>query len=265
MNDLLITVDVDWAPDFAVFEVAGRLVEAGVRSTWFVTHASPATDFLVSRPDLFEVGIHPNFLPGSTHGEDLRSVLEHCLHIVPGARSMRSHGLFSSTPLLDLVVRESAICVDGTLFLPRTPGLRPVEYFWAGRSLLRIPHFFEDDFEMERPSPEWSLEPLLALGEGLKVFDFHPIHLVLNSPSMGPYLELKRRCPRLSEARPEHLADLCHNGPGAGRLFDDVVAHLTALGQPTLTFSDLAERQRGSALVTSSVNDASGGGSHADR
>jgi hypothetical protein len=240
VSDVLITLDVDWAPDFAILAAARTLERAGVRATWFATHDSPATRELLARPDLFEVGIHPNFLPGSTHGPDPSAVLRHCLAVVPGARSMRSHGLFASTAILGTVIRETGIRIDGTLFLPRTAGLRPVDYFFAGRSLLRVPHFFEDDFEMERPVPEWRLAPLLALGDGLKVFDFHPIHVALNSRDMGPYTELKRRCPRLNRAGQGDMEDLVHRGPGAGTLFDDVVQHLARTGRPALTFSDLA-------------------------
>jgi hypothetical protein len=259
LSDVLLTLDVDWAPDFAIRTAARKLEEAQVRSTWFVTHASPATRELLARPDLFEVGIHPNFLPGSTHGPDPSAVLRHCLSIAPEARSMRSHGLCASTAILGAVIRETDIRVDGTLFLPRTAGLGPVDYYFSGRSLLRIPHFFEDDFEMERPAPAWELAPLLALGEGLKVFDFHPVHVALNSPDMDPYTELKRRCPRLDRAAPQDIVDLVHRGSGAGTLFDEVVDHLSRRGRPALSFSDLARRHPASGPHPCPAGPARGG------
>lgn len=42
ISDPLITIDVDWAPDFAIDPVANALLDAGVSATWFITHASPA-------------------------------------------------------------------------------------------------------------------------------------------------------------------------------------------------------------------------------
>src|SRR4051794_10356042 len=95
---LVVTLDVDWAPDFMIDAAAAALVQHGVRATWFVTHASPAIDRLGERPDLFELGIHPNFREGTTHGDD---PIAHLLEIVPGARCARTHSLLQSTPLLE--------------------------------------------------------------------------------------------------------------------------------------------------------------------
>jgi len=86
-KEIAITLDVDWAPDFVIEDVAELLINSSVRATWFVTHASSAIDDLRKRPDLFELGIHPNFLPGSTQGADVDSVLNHCMSLVPDAVS----------------------------------------------------------------------------------------------------------------------------------------------------------------------------------
>src|SRR5215467_8520985 len=96
----ILTFDIDWAPDFMIDHVAGILVEARVRATWFVTHSSDAIDRLREHPDLFELGIHPNFLPGSSHGSSPQEVLQTCMTIVPEAQSFRTHSLVQSTPLL---------------------------------------------------------------------------------------------------------------------------------------------------------------------
>ena len=90
---LAITLDIDWAPDHVIDRIAAQLIDARVRATWFVTHQSPAIDRLRARPDLFELGIHPNFLNQSTHGETPAEVLAHCMALVPDARSMRTHSL----------------------------------------------------------------------------------------------------------------------------------------------------------------------------
>ncbi len=68
MSRAAITLDVDWAPDFMIDAAAQALVDREVKATWFVTHASPAVERLREHPDLFELGIHPNFLAGSSHG-----------------------------------------------------------------------------------------------------------------------------------------------------------------------------------------------------
>jgi len=96
MNEFVITFDIDWAPDFVIEEVASLLQQKGVRATWFVTHACAAVELLRERSDLFELGIHPNFLEGSSHGKTPMEVLSHLLTVVPEAIGIRSHAVVQS-------------------------------------------------------------------------------------------------------------------------------------------------------------------------
>jgi hypothetical protein len=209
--------------------VAARLIDRGVRATWFITHDSPAIRRLRAHPELFELGIHPNFLPNSTQGANPHDVLTTCLALVPGARSMRTHGLVQSTPLLDLVLRHAAIQTDVSIFLPHAPRVEPAEYWWQGRMLLRIPYVWEDDFEMERPQPCWNLTPLLDR-PGIRIVDFHPIHVYLNSADLRAYTSLKQRCPVVGCAEPGQVNDLVNRGNGAGTAFDELIVRLAGGG-----------------------------------
>jgi len=241
-NDLIVTLDIDWAPDFVIDFVAERLVACPVRATWFVTHASPAVERLRQHSDLFELGIHPNFLPGSTHGDTPEAVLRHCLGLVPNnATSVRTHGLVQSSPLLAQIMAQTPITTDVSLFLPHMPHLRPVEYRVNGRMLWRIPYFWEDDFEMERTTPCWHLAPLLTAGGGLKVFDFHPIHVYLNSAETRPYWTLKQRVPDLPAMTPADAAPFVNSGIGARTLFMELVEHLVASRQ-SICIRDVVRR-----------------------
>ena len=64
----LITLDVDWASDSIIAEVADYLLENKIKSTWFITHDSPQIRKLLDNPEMFEVGINPNLDKGSTQG-----------------------------------------------------------------------------------------------------------------------------------------------------------------------------------------------------
>ena len=55
LNDYLITIDIDWAPDSAISETAHYLIENEVKATWFITHASPEIEKLKEYPHLFEL------------------------------------------------------------------------------------------------------------------------------------------------------------------------------------------------------------------
>jgi hypothetical protein len=229
LDGVQVTLDIDWAPDFMIDYAAGVLTERAVRATWFVTHASPAVARLAESP-IFELGLHPNFLPGSSHGDSWEAVLAHCAGLVPGGRCMRTHSLAQSTPLLDHVAATTAVGVDASLYLPHAPGLRPVEHWSAGGSLVRIPYVWEDDLEMARPRPAWSLAELPD-APGVKVLDFHPVHVFLNSAELGPYEELKRQptpLPDLDEAAAAPFAN--RDGVGTRDMFLQAVDHVAAHG-----------------------------------
>ena len=228
VDSIALTLDLDWAPDFAIDFVAERLIIRQVRATWFVTHLSPAIERLRRYPELFELGIHPNFLPGSTHGDTPEAVLRHCVALVPEATSMRTHALFQSSPLLEQIVIQTAITTDVSLFLPYMPSLMPVEYQWRGRTLLRIPFYWEDCFEMGRTVPSWHLSPLLAAGKGLKVFSFHPVHVYLNSSEIEIYRALKKHIYRQSEVTQAEMNSYVQTGKGARMLFMELIEHITS-------------------------------------
>ena len=213
--DCVLTLDLDWAPDEAIDAVGALLVERGVPATWLVTHSSPAVERLRDHPELFELGVHPNFLPGSTHGATVDQVLDHCVELVPDAVSMRTHALVQSTPILAEVLERTAIRVDLSLFLPQAENVAPVEYRWRGRSLVRIPYVWEDDVELENGTLDSGVASILA-APGLKVFDFHPVHVFLNSTSMDAYR-------RVSGTLPDaELAPHVQDGRGIGTLFREV-------------------------------------------
>ena len=117
MFEPVITIDVDWGPDYMIERMADALIERNVRATWLVTHGSSAIDALRGCPDLFELGIPPNFQPGSSHGSIPEEVADHCMSLVPSARCVRTHGLVQSTRLLHELGRRESLasspCVVG--------------------------------------------------------------------------------------------------------------------------------------------------------
>ena len=213
-----ITFDIDWAPDWAIDLCAGLCRRAGVPATFFATHPSPVLADLRQEAGRFEIGIHPNMLPGSDHGQSPEAVLDHCLEIVPEAVSMRTHGLYQSTPFLAAVCNHTSIEADLSILLPFHPNLQAtaMHYGSHGRCLVRLPYFWEDDLIAGWPGWDWSRPLRLPQGKGLQIYDFHPIHVALNMAGMNTYESLKafmngRPMRSLTEAecRPFH-------NPGSG-------------------------------------------------
>jgi len=244
LNDYVMAIDTDWAPDWCVKEVASQLLRDKVKTTWFVTHDSHEIRRLADHSDIFELGIHPNFREDSTQGNTPREVMSHLKKIVPEARSARTHSLLQSSPLLRMMREEFGILYDSSIVLPDTPYIIPHElYLSKNIKILRFPCFWEDDIEMYRPDPCFSLSSSRYHVGGLKIFSFHLIHIALNSSSMETYSSCKSRMD-ISSCSPSDVheyANTCQEG--AGTLFRELVQHIKDNQNPSgATISDLASR-----------------------
>lgn len=242
MDELAITLDIDWAPDFMIDAVAAMLVEAGVKATWFVTHASPAVDRLRAHGGQFELGIHPNFLPGTTHGASPDEILSHCLDIVPDATSLRTHGLAWSSLLFERVLERPQLSVDVSLFVPMARALHPVAFWWRRTMLLRAPYYWEDSCEMSKPIATWSLASLRGTGDGLKIFNFHPVHVFLNTHDFDHYREVKAKAGDLKNAGRDLFAAPPEQA-GTRTLFAELLHVLSRNGGGT-TIREIGQRWR---------------------
>jgi hypothetical protein len=235
MKDVYITLDIDWAPDAAIDATAEILEAAGCAATWFVTHETPALERLRQRDDLFELGIHPNFLPGSSHGSEPAEVLSNVLAIVPEARCIRTHAAYQTGPVLKMLHDFPQLRLDCSVMLPGLQHAAVVPYGDGKEVFWRIPYFWADDYEAEMSSPDWALDSRFAV-PGVKVLGFHPIHIALNLARAESYTELKARAPDFREWTREQLLDARNDGAGAAELLKGIAEeiggdtdHLSAL------------------------------------
>jgi len=235
-----LTLDLDWAPDFIIDEVAGVLIERKVKATWFITHLSPAVERLRAAADLFELGLHPNFLPGSTHGRSPEEVLGHLRSLLPEAVSMRSHGLVQATGLLVKAASEYGVEVDSSLFLPGQSHLRPHLFHYQAARLWRVPFFWEDDCEMYAPRPAWGLNRELISRPGLKIFNFHPVFVALNAVDLKTVQDFRAALPPERWTR-QSIAPLVRSGPGPRSTFLELTGLLEGRGTWIREFASWAE------------------------
>lgn len=225
MTPVCITLDVDWAPEAAIALAAERLAASGVRATWFLTHPSPEVERLRADPGGFELGIHPNFLPGSSHGATVPEVLRYCLSLVPEAVSMRTHGLFQSGQLLDEVLATTGITTDSSMFIPGAWGVQPFRQKFHSGTLTRVPFIWADDYKMlaDGDSPLAAPDPA---DPGVQVYLFHPIHIALNTRNHDHYRRFRRAVGDTAAATADDLRRHRYPGYGIANCFEDLVAHL---------------------------------------
>lgn len=207
-DTIFLTFDIDWAHDDVLSDTIDLVEKADVAATWFVTHDTPVLKRLRENPK-FELGIHPNFnflLEGDRrNGGNGREVIERMMAIVPEAKSVRSHSMTQSSILLELFV-EVGLTHDVNHFVPHHAGIELKPWIvWNG--LCKVPYCWEDDVQCLF-GREDKMSDVMSL-PGIKVFDFHPIHVFLNTESLERY-ELTRPL----HSTPEALVN--HRFPGHG-------------------------------------------------
>ena len=222
-----LTFDQDWAPPWATERLAARIHQAGLQATLFVTHDCPSLPALQAR-GAFELGWHPNFLPGSSHGETVEDVLDFMAAIVPDARGARAHTLMRGTPILEAYKRRGLRYDAADLH----DGIAGLEVFQSWTGLSRIPIWFEDDVHLQR-GLSCALDALDLDAPGLKVCTFHPVLVALNCANLDAYGALKSslssRGVALTEATVEDFAPFVNETQdGLGDLFEALVSWLEA-------------------------------------
>ena len=192
---VVFTADQDWAPEWACEIFVDEIVKHAIPLHIFRTNSSEVVDAAVNGGH-FTQGWHPNFKANSTHGTSIQAVIETMRAIAPTSRTVRAHSYFESSEIWDFLFRSGQV-VESHGVTAMEENLVPIK---MASGLLRIPVFFEDDVLM-RDSPgdlNLSLLKRRLLTPGMKVLDFHPIHIALNSRSVSHYEEIK---PHLGKIR----------------------------------------------------------------
>ena len=219
---IAISFDIDWAPEFMVESIVDRLIEANVKSTWFVTNEGSYLAKMRARPDLFELGIHPNFFPGSSHGSSVPDVISHMKNLVPEAKLSRSHGVFQNGQVLFDLVAIGEIEMDCTMFTYGVPFKKCSTLYTPGGNLQRMPVFWADDHEFNSPTSEWTFNKFLN-EQGHMIFSFHPIHVYLNSNSSDHYDKLKKEV-HIDQVTEEQAAQFINSQNGSNTMLESILS-----------------------------------------
>ncbi|MTI71701.1 MAG: hypothetical protein FH751_15750 [Firmicutes bacterium] len=172
------TIDLDWASESAIKYTFNYFEKFNIPITFFVTHYSK---FLFDKINYNEIdaGIHPNFLPNSSHGNNYKEVINYCTKLLPKAKSFRCHRYFDvndiNEKLYDLgFLYDSNLCT----FLQR------VDPFVHRSGLIRFPIYFEDGaYLYHNKNLKFNeISEELFYSKGLIIINIHPMHMALNSP-----------------------------------------------------------------------------------
>lgn len=169
---ICLTFDIDWMPEFAIEEILLILEKYNLKATLFCTHK------LINIKDStnVELALHPNFFPNSSQGNKEDEILCNLKTWFPNAIGMRTHRLFWYSGLLNKIKKYDLV-YDSSLFTPFQQGLKPFNEL----GITRIPFWWGDNYHLRSNLSLNTIELPFLMEPGIKIFDFHPINIYLNT------------------------------------------------------------------------------------
>jgi hypothetical protein len=198
------------------------------RGTFFCTQFYPS--LAASR---HETGPHPLLEPGG----DWQTELSKMRQMLPDAVGWRSHSCVFSNMLAIWLGKNGYRYVSTHDDFGR-PGLKPNRHSWG---VWHLPIYYMDTLDLSYRSHWGETAPApfapeliqRALGDGLYVFDFHPIHLLLNSPSPEYYMSVRDRF-----LKGEETSKIRFDGYGVRNYFDELCAAMRKAGLKSVASAD---------------------------
>ena len=187
MKTIFFTFDMDWAIDEVLDDFYQLIKQVDIVGTIHITHQTRFID-LFRKEKYLEIGVHPNYntLLFDKGGGSIETVLSEIKEIVPEAICCRSHALTASS-VIDGYYKKYGIKYDLNYYIPAMEGLRIYPFKSSIGDFVRIPFIYEDDLYLNEGKPHCFKFYLGDSFDAVRVFNFHPIHLYLNTDSIDTY------------------------------------------------------------------------------
>jgi len=229
---IALTFDTDWVKDETLKQVVSILKKKKIKATFFSTDHYPCLEHR-----LFEVNPHFNF---NSEYSDYLKVFKKFRQHYPKSVSIRHHSLYFHERLRQ-TWENAGIKYTSNTFQPLVSNIKP---YWITKNILEIPIYFMDYWYLENFGQEtdFTLKSLNLKKPGLKVFDFHPIHLSLNTPNLTYYEKCRQKYPHLHQT-PSAIEKECYQGDGIFTLFEKLINYLVEKNIPTYTLKEIYKNE----------------------
>jgi hypothetical protein len=209
-----VSIDLDWAPDPVLDYTLNLLAKHGVSATFFMTNKTTC--------DMkgHELAIHPNFT-----SLDFEKHLLERLEEYPNAKGTRSHSLFFTERLRPFYEKHKLVYQSNAMMYMQ----KDIKPFMMSPTTLELPFYFMDTFYiiMNKNVPAFEPNELNLDSEGLKIFDFHPVHIFLNTETLSRYESVKKHY-----KEPKELVKARNTGSrGVKDIFEDVLQFCKSSGR----------------------------------
>jgi len=182
------TSDIDWASEDVIKEYFKIINPLQIRPTLFVTHHSETIESYFKAGEV-ERGIHPNFLPNSSHGKTFKDIIETCIQFAPESYGFRSHRLFDVTDITHSLKNEYGYKYVSNMGTILQTDIKPVLH---ESGLIHFPIFFEDGTHLyNQLDLDFRKYLDLFISPGIKIISFHPMNFVFNSPNLSYMRQIK--------------------------------------------------------------------------
>jgi len=184
----ILSFDIDWASDEVIQYTLDKVEKAGIKATFFVTHHSPILRVL-EQHQLIELGIHPNFnklFEFDGYKGRFEDIFDELLTYVPNPIVTRSHCLTNSAKWHNYYISKGIKFSSN--YMAYGQHQKPYSHV---NGLIECPiHFADDGHLLVIENGEIDIPESLLLGKnhnGLSIYDFHPIHIAMNTPNPMSY------------------------------------------------------------------------------
>jgi hypothetical protein len=188
----ILSIDVDWASDEVLADTLDLVECAGVKACFFITHDTPLLARIRENENL-ELGLHPNFDPllRGESGTTVPDIIGRLAELVPEARVLRSHAMTTSGRWLDVYKGAGITHLSNYLMF----GVANIHPFRQLNGLVETPVFFADDgllYQKGNAMPTFEIDKEVAKKwTGVQVYNFHPIHVFLNTNHLDLYAKAR--------------------------------------------------------------------------
>ena len=233
-----LTADQDWAPSWASAQLLAAAAALDMPLHVFRTNPCPVLDGAFARGEITQ-GWHPNFLPGSSHGQTPDEVVAYCRAHFPSLRTARAHCFMEHSMAWDALA-AAGIVADSQLPTYFQSDLVPLLH---ASGIWRLPVYFEDDIFFRAFPDVLDLRRIerTLLSPGLKILNFHPTFVAANVPSPEHYAGMRDRW---FSPGADHAA-MVHPGRGSRTVLEELAGIVRARGLAFTSFEALVDRLPG--------------------
>lgn len=231
LTDVILTCDIDWAPEFAIEKVLETIEEFGFKINFFATHKS---ELLLKSSEYSRVGIHPNFTRLKTNIQ-FEDEVKRLKDIYQDSIGTRSHRNFFGQNIAD-IVSENGLIYDASVFLWNQSFCQAhLDY----NGMIRFSYCWEDGIHLDTNTP-LEISNVNINSPGLKIINIHPVLFYLNTITDDERRVVTSKYSDLTIA-PQSEFDLHVNKNfGIGDFFIEILKYCKSKNVTTHFLDDLA-------------------------